>query len=160
MNQLFKSKRTLKCVTYGRVISLAELNCDSAQLVSRTGFAVLPPILTDMLPKSLPLKLHSPADGVVTSKLDGLTLRMGDGISFTVYLGIDVPFLPALGARVRCGEIICRPPREQLLQNGMQGAIAVLFTEPSAITELHVYSGRRRAGFTAATYIPLPPSHP
>ncbi len=160
MDSLFRSKRALKCVIDGRVISLAELQGSFSWRSSTAGFAVLPPLITEYLPERLKpqsIRVYSPADGVVISLLGGVTLRTGDGVIITVITGLEAEYRPTVGTKVMGGELLCEFPREQLLNNGMNGAVAVMFPDAAAITELHVLSGRRRAGFRTAFYRIQPP---
>ncbi len=161
MEGLFRSKRALKCVTDGRVISLAELQGSFPWRTSQAGFAVLPPLMTEYIPERFrpqTVRVYAPADGVVISLLEGLTLRTGDGISVSVITGTAAEYLPAVGGKVRGGELLCTLPRGQLLSNGMSGAVAVMFPDPASVTELHVVSGRQKAGLRTAFYRILPPN--
>lgn len=161
MSDLFKSKRALKCVTDGRVISLAELQAKSLLHGKGSGFAVLPPMLTGtyferFLPQTV--RILSPADGVITAaECSHITLRTGDGILITVLTEAGTEPICTVGAKVNGGGLLCTIPRKQLLQNGMEGAVAVLFPDTGNITELHVISGIRKAGYRTAFYRILPP---
>ena len=154
MSEFFRYQRALRCVTDGRVISIAQMAPHSARHHIYSGFAVLPPLLVGTaLERLLPsaVSIVSPASGVVISVADGITLRTGDGITLTLHTGITEQ-LPEIGEKLRSGQQIMSVARSQLLQNGMDGAVAVIFGDSSRITELHVLSGRRRAGNRTAFY--------
>lgn len=150
----YKTKRSLICVTNGRVIPLAQLSGELRSYGS-SGFAVLPPIWAGTFAERLfpnEVGIHSPADGVVTNLGSELTLRTGDGISISVIAGTDVRYICKVGDKIRAGEMICILPRAKLLGNGSGGAVAVALTDLRRITELHVVSGTKKAGQRTAFY--------
>lgn len=155
MSKLFGTARALKCVTGGRVISLAELRTERPQQNRGSGFAVLPPLITGTVLERLlsdTVRICAPADGVVTAAENFITLRTGDGVMLSVCVGAEVQLHCAVGEKVRGGGLLCTLPRERLLRNGMNGAVVVTFSDTDAITELHVISGSRRAGIRTAFY--------
>lgn len=160
MNDYFRSKRALKCIMSGKVISLAELRSPLPLSNKGSGFAVLPLLAGTYFERFMPatVQIVSPTDGVVTATEAGcITLRTGDGVLITVSIGTDTELLCTTGTKIRGSEPICAVPRQQLLQNGMYGAVSVMFCDSSVITELHVISGIRKAGYRTAFYRILPP---
>lgn len=162
--------RSLRCAADGRVIMLSELaDKHFARSLAADGYAVMVKRLR-VIPRGagvlnaakrllLPLvqppeyvEIVSPADGVVTAVGEYLSLRTGDGIEISLHHGIPQDFLPAVGEKVRRGEAVCIAQRSLLQQNRLGGAVAVIFTQPQQITELHVLTGRRRAGERTAFY--------
>ncbi len=155
MGRLFRTARALKCVMDGRVISLAELRSERPQCYRGSGFAVLPPVLMGTpLERLLPetVRILSPADGVVISTDDAVTLRTGDGIRLSVSAGSGLQLHCEVGEKVRGGRLIGTVARKELMKNDLNGAVAVMFHDTDGITELHVISGRRRAGWRTAFY--------
>lgn len=165
-----RGARTLRCTADGRVIPLNEL-CDGvySHRLKGDGFAVrlrkrgtepqgdsfgasLKRLLWQLIQPSEYVEIVAPTDGVVTSLADGLSLRTGDGVSVTVFTEAETGFLPQVGEKVRRGSTICVATREELQGSALGGAIAVLFTQPQQITELHISAGKRRAGDRAAFY--------
>ena len=160
--------RSLRCILSGKVVSLGLLQ--GARWESRCGYAVLPPkssalkrYLAERIRRFSPklsellfpctAVMTSPADGVVTERGEGtLTLRTGDGVYVTVVLGKGITPIADTGDRVRCSTVICRTTVQALQANGHDGAVAVFFPEPSQITELHIFSGSRRAHHRTAFY--------
>lgn len=158
MSEFFRHQRALRCVTDGRVISLAQMAPHSARRHIYSGFAVLPPFLVGTpLEKLLPdtVRIVSPASGMVISVTDGITLRTGDGITLTLHTGIT-EHLPDIGEKLHSGQHIMSVARSELMHNGMDGTVAVVFGDSDRITELHVLSGRRRAGNRTAFYRIIP----
>ena len=168
--ELSKRARTLRCVADGRAVSLSELQDGifSRRLLG-DGFAVrvrkrrsltrgsgfLSAVKYHLLSLIQPpefLEIVSPADGVVTESGEHLSLRTGDGVNVSVFHGIDAQFLPKVGEKVRRGSAVCIAEREALQESLLAGAIVVLFTEPMQITELHILTGRHRAGERVAFY--------
>lgn len=163
-----RRQRSLRCIMNGRVISLGELaGCPWG---SRCGYAVRPRSITSAerriirtlrryLPKWSALsdihtyRITSPADGVVTAiDKESLTLRTGDGIPVTVAVGSGLELLPTLGQQLRCNDTICTADADKLTNNEHSGEVAVFFPEPDKITELHIFSGYRRATHRTAFY--------
>lgn len=162
--------RTLRCTADGRVIPLNELRDGVySHRLKGDGFAVrlrkrgaqpqgsslgasLKRLLWQLVQPSEYVEIVAPTDGVVTSLADGLSLRTGDGVSVTVFTEVETEFLPQVGEKVQRGSTICVAAREELQGSTLGGAIAVLFTQPQQITELHVSAGKRRAGDRAAFY--------
>ncbi len=168
--ELSARARTLRCVANGTVISLSEL-ADGvySRRLKGDGFAVkikkrlVPPegeglwagakrMLISFIQPSEFVEVVAPADGVVTGADDCLSIRTGDGINVSVFTEIKAEFLPKVGEKVKRGAPILIAERKLLQQNTLSGAVAVLFTEPLQITELHVSTGRRRAGERTAYY--------
>ena len=151
--------RALRCVADGRVLTLGELHDGmySRRLLG-DGYAVMAAggmaaWLTEQLLSPAEVEILSPADGVVTSAEEFLSIRTGDGIGVTVYLGnTDTEFIPQVGERLRCGERLCTVPREALRNNGINGAAVVLFNDMERVTELHISTGRKKAGDRTAFY--------
>ena len=155
MSELYRTKRTLGCVTYGRVIPLAQLSGVTSRRYGSSGFAVLPPFRAGafferLLPREV--SIHAPVDGVVTDSGDELIFRTGDGISVAVTLGVTEGCMCRVGGKVRAGEMVWMLPRERLLGNGSGGIITVGFPDLDRVTELHIIAGVRRAGQSAAFY--------
>ncbi len=155
MSELYKVKRTLRCVTNGRVIPLAQLNATAARRYGSSGFAVLQlfgagTFFERLLPREV--SIHSPVDGVVTAVGEELVIRTGDGISVAVTIGVSDGCMCRVGGKVRAGEIVWILPRERLLGNGSGGVVTVGFPDLARVTELHVFSGMRKAGQIAAYY--------
>lgn len=98
------------------------------------------------------VEIVSPADGVVTESGEHLSLRTGDGVNVSVFHGTDMRFLPKVGEKVKRGSAVCIAERVRLQENLLGGAVVVLFTEPKQITELHILTGRRRAGERVAFF--------
>lgn len=162
--------RSLRCAADGKVIMLSELADRSfARRLAADGYAVKVKKLRAvpqgagifnaakrlLLPLVQPpeyVEIVSPADGVVTAVGEFLSLRTGDGIEISLHHGISQNFLPAVGEKVRRGEAVCIAQRNLLQQNRLGGAVAVIFTQPQQITELHVLTGKRRAGERTAFY--------
>lgn len=159
--------RSLGCILSGNVISLAELN--GKPWGSRCGYAVsvhkgsdalsrlaaaaakLVPRFADKLCRER--QVTAPADGVVISSNNGLlTLRTGDGVCITTAAGQGAEFIPEVGQKLRCGDVICRISPEKLSANGYDGRIAVFFEQPEMITELHILRGYRRGSHRTAFY--------
>lgn len=152
------SARALRCIADGTVIPLSELNDEAAsQRTHSNGYAVYAghrlSRITSFFAQQTDIRITAPADGVVTDCTDSLTLRTGDGILITVSVGNAYDhFLPEVGDKIRIHDTICMLPRTVLDKNGLNGAVAVLFNDMSRITELHVLTGRRRAGARTAFY--------
>lgn len=151
--------RALRCVADGTVIPLSELQDGVySRRIMGDGYAVLADggivdRITEYFTSPKDVEVKAPADGVVTSAEGELSLRTGDGVNVSVILGeTQTEFIPDVGEKLRCGDTICTVPRAALAENGINGAVVVLFTDTSRITELHVSSGRRRAGDRAAFY--------
>lgn len=168
--ELSRRARTLRCAADGRAISLSELSdgvfsrrlmgdgfavrVRKRRNISRgEGFfsAVKYHLLTLIQPPEF-VEIVAPADGVVTAVGELLSLRTGDGVNVSVFHGTGEAFLPKVGEKVHRGSAICISQRELLQQNALGGAVAVLFTEPKQITELHILTGRRRAGERTAFF--------
>lgn len=151
--------RALRCVTDGRVIALCELQDGVySRRIAGDGYAVYAgggavERITEYFGSPREVEVKAPADGVVTAAEGELSLRTGDGVNVSVILGeAEADFLPEVGDKLRCGDVICTIPRDALAENGIGGAVVVLFTDTRQITELHVSSGRRKAGERAAFY--------
>ncbi len=168
--ELSARARTLRCVANGRVVSLSELQDGifSRRLMG-DGFAVrvrkrralsrkngfLAAVKYHLLSLIQPpefVEIVSPADGVVTASGEHLSLRTGDGVNVSVFHGIDAEFLPKVGEKVRRGSAVCIAERIALQESLLGGTVVVLFTEPQQITELHILTGRRRAGERVAFF--------
>lgn len=161
--ELSRRARSLRSVITGRVGSLGEL-CGIPPS-QRSGYYVHPRRrsaaerrLAAWLGRNAPrlaqrvfpreTAVYPPADGVVTASGSGiLTLRTGDGVYLTVVLP-PAAELPEAGSRLRTGEPVCSLPVQLLEENGA----AVFFPEPSQITELHVFGGRRSAAHRTAFF--------
>ncbi len=155
MSELYRVKRTLRSVTDGRVIPLAQLNAADARRYGSSGFAVLQlfgagAFFERLLPSEV--SIHAPVDGVVTAVGEELVIRTGDGISVAVTIGVSDGCMCRVGGKVRAGEIVWMLPRERLLGNGSGGVVTVGFPDLVRVTELHIISGIRRAGQTVAYY--------
>ena len=160
MSELYKVKRMLRCVTDGRVIPLVQLAGANSRGYGSSGFAVLPPLWDGTFAErflSHMVSVHAPADGVVTAVGEELSFRTGDGITVIVAAGVSAGNLCRVGLKVRAGELIGMMPRETLRRNGLGGAIIVLLQDHSRVTELHVISGKHKAGQEAASYKLRPP---
>ncbi len=151
--------RALRCVTDGRVIPLSELRDGVySRRIFGDGYAVISEgsmvsKITEYFTSPKDIEVRAPADGVVTAADRELSIRTGDGINISVVLGRTKPdFIPDVGEKLRYGDIICTIPRENLENNGINGAVVVLFTDTDRITELHVSEGKRKAGDRAAFY--------
>lgn len=157
--------RSLRCILSGKVVSLGEVHDSSIK--SRCGYAVFIrrrtaaeqwavqqlrrrlPWLAERLLKN-EVEMTAPADGVVTRCENGvLTLRTGDGIAVEVALGDGFSLLPEVGEQVRTSTVICRSSVQALERSG---SVAVFFPEPCQITELHIFSGRRKIAHRTAFY--------
>lgn len=168
--ELSQRARTLRCVADGRVVSLCELRDGifsrrlmgdgfavrlkkRRKLYRGKGFfaAVKYHLLTLIQPPEF-VEIVAPADGVVTASGDHLSLRTGDGVNVSVFHGGNAEFLPGVGEKVRRGAAVCIAERLDLQESLLGGAVVVLFTEPQQITELHILTGRRRAGERVAFF--------
>ncbi len=168
--ELSKRARTLRCIADGRVVSLSELQDGifsrrlmgdgyavrlrrRRSLTRGSGFfsAVKYFLLSLIQPPEF-VEIVSPADGVVTESGEHLSLRTGDGVNVSVFHGTDASFLPAVGEKVRRGAAVCIAERSKLQESLLGGAVVVLFTEPKQITELHILTGRHRAGERVAFF--------
>ena len=150
--------RALRCVADGRVAPLCELK-DSihSRRMRGDGYAVYAGTamsrISEYFGGEVCIDVSAPTDGVVTSHENGLTLRTGDGVSVSVILGdVEVDFIPDVGEKLRSGDVICTLPANTLSDNGIGGAVVVLFNETDRITELHISSGRKKTGERAAFY--------
>lgn len=146
-----KSARSLGAVADGAVFPVGELFSDGGRVWGE-GYAVRPK--SGFFAQGV--TLSAPDDAVVTalSEREGtIKLRNGDGISLEVLVGLrDIKWNTAVGCKLRRGDIIGTLMRSSAERDGLSGAIAVLFSAPEQITELHIPSAKRRAGETAAYY--------
>lgn len=170
MPELSLWARSLRCAADGRVIMLSELaDKKFARRLAADGYAVkikrlraIPQgagvlntakrLLLSLVQPPEYVEIVAPADGVVTAVGEFLSLRTGDGIEISLHHGIPQSFLPAVGEKIRRGEVVCIARRSLIQQNRLGGAVAVIFTKPQQITELHVLTGKRRAGERTAFY--------
>ncbi len=167
----YTTARTLRSPANGRIIALSELNDGIySRRLKGDGFAVavrrinaceksstgilskLKAFIQRIFGPSEFVEICSPADGVVTEKGETLTIRTGDGVIVSVCPETKADFLPETGDKIRRGRRICVIPRADLSANSLGGAVAVIFALPEQITELHISTGRRRAGERAAFY--------
>lgn len=168
--ELFADARALRCVADGKIIALGELHDGVfSRRVKGDGYAVMvrkyraapsdssavssvKKWFIKLITPPDEVNIVSPADGIVTECSDVFSIRSADGISITVFAETAISFVCEVGDRVHRGQLIATAERQQICDNRLHGAIAVLFTSPQQITELHVAAGRRRAGERAAFY--------
>lgn len=168
--ELFADARALRCVADGKIISLGELHDGVfSRRLKGDGYAVrvrryraapsdnntasyVKKWFIRLVAPPEQVHIVSPADGIVTECSEAFSIRNADGINITVFAESDIRYVCDIGDRVRRGQLIAIADRQQLCDNPLHGAIAVLFTSPQQITELHVAAGRRRAGERAAFY--------
>lgn len=152
----YYSERRLVSPAGGRVFPLQELNGgENSRRYSGEGFGVCAAGgIAGFLLGSLPaVEICSPADGAVISVLEdgsGFSLRTGDGLELAVELCGASEMMIRAGDLVAAGKCVCRMSQEDF--RGSPAAAVVTFPDCSLITELHVHSGVRLAGKTAAEY--------
>lgn len=154
--QVIYGERRLLCPASGRVLPLQELyGGENARRHSGEGFAVKDAGgIAGFLLGSMPaVEIRSPADGAVIAlreEASGFTLRTGDGLELVVELCAPAEMLKRVGDMAAAGECVCRMSQEQFRSS--PAAVVVSFPDCGRITELHVHSGIRLAGRTAAEY--------
>ena len=149
-------ERRLLCPAAGQVFPLQELNGgENSRRYQGEGFAVraaggLAGFLLNKLPA---VDIEAPAAGAVISIPEdgsGFTLRTGDGLELLVELFAPAEPLKRVGDLAAAGECVCRMSQEDFRHPS--AAVVVTFPDSGRITELHIHSGIRLHGKTAAEY--------
>ncbi len=152
----YYGERRLLSPAAGRVSPLQELGIgENSRRYPSEGFAVSAAGgLAGFLLGSIPaVDISAPASGAIISAQEdgtGFTLRTGDGLELSVELCAAAEYLKQTGDLAEAGECVCRLSQEEF--RSAPAGVVVTFPDPSRITELHVNSGIRLSGRTAAEY--------